>query len=82
MSTIFNDISKKIEVIPEETTKFVSYLNQFKELENAGSKPTDFDFVDFLGNDGDYGDTFKAYNIKDPKHFIIFFGIKGLEFNK
>ena len=81
MSTIFKDISKKIEVIPEQKTRFISYLNQSKELRSAGAKPEDFDYVDFLGNDGDYGDTFKAYNIKDPQHFIIFFGVKGLEFN-
>ena len=81
MSTIFKDISKKHENNSFLKTRFLTYLNKEKKLTISVLNPEDFDYVDFLGNDEDYGDTFKAYNKKDSEYFIIFFGTKGLEFD-
>ena len=42
---------------------------------------SEFDNVVFLGNDVHYGDVFKAWNNGQEHDFIIYFGVKGSEFN-
>jgi len=64
----------------ENTTSFDKQLWNGR-IEISEYTPDNFDNVLFLGNDGDYGDVFKAWNNESPEAFWIFFGEKGDEFN-
>ena len=52
----------------------------FTVVECRNEEPDEWDNVLYLGNDGDYGDVFKAWN-SNSSHFMIYFGEKGDEFN-
>ena len=49
------------------------------EISRAVSNPSNFRVVEYLGNDTEYGDVFKAYDNKNS--FSLFMGVKGTEFD-
>ena len=81
MYTKFRDITNKEKTITVKKTKFTAYLNSKIVIIPTNMLPESFDHVDFIGNDKDYGDVFKAYHNIDLNQFTIYFGIKGDEFD-
>lgn len=74
--TKFIDNTKRGKV---RTTKFDKYVASDLEVHDSCYQPSDYNTVEFIGVDPDYGDVFIA---KDSgPGFTIFFGTKGLEFD-
>lgn len=73
----------KVTVHPiNKITVFQKILkSNFEITEVQGTVPGDYQFVEFIGHDVDYGDVFKAWD-SDNLGFTIFFGIRGDEFSK
>lgn len=73
-----NSEDKKKEFKP---TVFTHFISSKKEILESELKPTDFEFVIWLGHDIAYGDVFKVWNgvINDIDSFTIYFGVKGDE---
>ncbi len=78
--TRFIDGSKRSEPkkIKRETV-FTHFVNGNREVEKSIFQPKDYDSVEFLFYDTDYGDVFKAWDNINPNNITLFFGTKGEE---
>ncbi len=80
--TKFIDGSKRNEPKKEvKKTVFTHSVNRIKEIIVAKLQPKDYDYVEFLFHDKDYGDVFKAWDdAHDDNDIALFFGTKGDEY--
>ena len=62
-------------------TVFQSYLSSSMTIKAATLEPSKFKNVEFIGSDKDYGEVFKVWD-DDINEFMLYFGVKGDEFNK
>ena len=60
-------------------TVFNKFIPCEGKISRAVSNPSNFSVVEYLGNDTEYGDVFKAYDNKNS--FSLFIGVKGTEFD-
>lgn len=59
-------------------TRFKKFVATHYEIFESSCDPSDFEVVEYIGWDSDYGDVFKATK---KGRFTIYFGEKGDEFN-
>ena len=80
--TKFIDKTKESLVKNEiKETKFLKILEFDLSIASADhNDPKEYDTIEFIGHDIDYGDVFKAYD-SDANEFTLFFGVKGDEFD-
>jgi hypothetical protein len=63
-------------------TKFLFELQNLDEgIETTSDGPEDWDNVEHIGTDRVLGDVFKAWTDGKRNDFVLYFGIKGDEFN-
>ena len=72
-------IDKSGETKISRPTVFNKFIPCDGEISRAVSNPSNFSVVEYLGNDTEYGDVFKAYDNKNS--FSLFIGVKGTEFD-
>lgn len=77
--TKFTTLGSKPKIIKKETI-FNGYLEENKQYRDTKLTPNDFDNVLYLGHDRSYGDVFKCWD-DDSDNFILYFGVKGDEFD-
>ena len=78
--TKFIDGSKRSEPKKEvRKTVFTHFVNCDKEISKNLLKANDYDNVEFLFHDIDYGDVFKAWDNHREESITLFFGTKGDE---
>ena len=83
--TKFIDKTKESLVKNEiKETKFLKILEFDFSVASVASAdpnyPKEYDTIEFIGHDIDYGDVFKAYD-SNANEFTLFFGVKGDEFD-
>lgn len=69
-----NKVNKKV-----KPTIFTRCINERFNVIETNTNGNDFDYVEFIGRDLRYGDTFKAWNNGAETNFTLYFGIKGEE---
>ena len=74
--TKFTSLSKKEKL----ETKF-RYILCDGSLSLTSAKPSTYDNVLYIGYDEDYGDVFKCWDDGLVDGFVLFFGVKGDEFD-
>ena len=72
-------IDKSGETKISRPTVFHKFIPCDGEIGSAFINPSNFSVVEYLGNDTEYGDVFKAYD--DKNSFYLFMGVKGTEFD-
>lgn len=82
MTRYIDNTKKKVKENVLRKTVFKKVLNYDLKikLNNKDLTPENFENVEFIGHDLDYGDVFKAWNGEYLKSFLLFFGKKGDEF--
>ena len=65
----------------KKQTKFTHYVDKDKQISSTPLvTPSEYDNVLHIGTDEEYGDVFKAWDDGEKNNFIIYFGVKGDEF--
>ena len=75
--TKYTSIEDSKEVVK---TEFYKCLGDDLIAFSASGKPSNYDYVQYIGSDKDYGDVFKVWNEDNEGSFTIYFGKKGDEF--
>ena len=71
-------IDKSVETKVYRKTVFKKFVRDDYLICKSSKNPEDFQIVEYIGYDDDYGDVFKAII---GNRFTIYFGNKGDEFN-